>query len=145
MANNRQDLTEAGRAMGPLAEIARQVKEGKLTAAQLQDVVEGRNPFEDPRALKIYLTFWPNDSSDSYEAPFSGSEMQFNFPIHLQLPIGSRVSFTTDDHESVSVRVVRYFWEFPEDKLFLQVKADAEYMEARPNTFAQHIRKYWVY
>jgi len=45
MGKDRQDLSEAGRALGPLAEIMRQVKEGELTPEQLQAIVEHRIPF----------------------------------------------------------------------------------------------------
>lgn len=46
MEKNRQDLSQAGRAMGPLIEIMRQVKTGEITPEQLQSLVEHRNPFE---------------------------------------------------------------------------------------------------
>jgi len=46
MGNRDEDLMRMGKAMGPLAEIIRQVQKGELTSEQLQAVVEHRNPFE---------------------------------------------------------------------------------------------------
>ena len=46
MKEYRQDLSEAGRCLGPLAEIIRQAKAGELTPEQLQAFAEHRNPFE---------------------------------------------------------------------------------------------------
>lgn len=46
MGENRRDLLEeAGRALGPLAEIIRQVRAGELTAKQIQTFTEHLNPF----------------------------------------------------------------------------------------------------
>jgi len=140
MGKDRQDLSEAGRAMGPLAEIMRQVREGKLTADQLQLVVEGKNPFLN--APEIFLVFWPLECHDKYEGCFDANESEFCLPINIQVPVGSQISFLTEERTGVDFKVVRFFWCHPENRLLIQVKVE-DTMEASPEEFARYIRKNW--
>jgi hypothetical protein len=142
MEKNRQDLSEAGRAMGPLQEIMRQVKDGKLTAEHLQLLVEGKNPFSKKKDPKMYLAFWPLDCENDYEKGFATNESDWLLPFDRQLPVGSQISFLADSGEGITFRIERYFYEVPENRIFIVVKVDDD-IEAQPDTFGHYIRKYW--
>ncbi|MFZ5364615.1 MAG: hypothetical protein ACOZBH_00170 [Patescibacteria group bacterium] len=57
MGKDRHDLLAAGRSLGMIQEIIRQVREGKLTPEHLQALIERRNPFisEERKTTPITL------------------------------------------------------------------------------------------
>jgi len=141
MTRDRHDLSEAGRAMGPIGEIMRQVRDGKLTADQLQLVVEGKNPFIDE--IKTFLRYCVDEAFSAWIAPM---ENEWVFPFSERLPVGSIIGMDMDDARGIYFEIVGYTFEMNGKLLFINVELAKEYnIEANnPQTIAAYLKKYWI-
>jgi len=142
MKGNREDLLEAGRAIGPLMELGKQVKQGKLTADQLQLVVEGKNPFKNQ--LRQILIF--NGSKfEEYEnlLSFEDDEWACFFDCDFLLPIGSVISLLDKrDGKTICFEIIEYIYE---EGILVFVKVSDESEEiSQPKDVVEFLKNNWT-
>lgn len=146
MSGNRDNLLEAGKAMGPLAELARQVKQGKLSAEQLQAVVEGKNPFKKRQGqVLIFHAIGKKEYEGFFEV--NKDEFAYEFDCDFHLPIGSTIALTSkSEKETIYFEIIDYYYEDDCEDILVHVKVSDKFHGEihEPKDVSKYLKNNWT-